>query len=130
MPEGAEVTDVGIDAVVEEAEIVGKTEGVEEDSVEETDVIEAAVVESAVVVKTEVAVEAIVVEGMETVMGLDVAPPPLPPWRIPFLIAWSKRSFAMVKILAESDEGWIEMRKRCIPNACEASQSIIPPNEV
>ena len=104
VPEGVEVKDAWIDAVVEEAEIVGKTEDVEENSVEETDVIETGVVvESAVVVKTEVAVEAIVVEGIETVMGLDVAPPPLPPWRIPFLIAWSKRSFAVNEILAELD---------------------------
>ena len=98
VPEGVEVRDAGIDAVVEEAEIVGKTEDVTENSVEETEVVieTGVVVESAVVVKIEVTVEAIVVEGMETVIGLDVAPPPpLPPWRIPFLIAWSKRSFAI-----------------------------------
>ena len=105
VPEGAEVKDAGIDAVVEEADIVGKTEDVTEISVEETEVVieTGVVVGTPVVVKIEVAVEAIVVEGIETVMGLDVAPPPLPPWRIPFLIAWSKRSFAVSEILAELD---------------------------
>ena len=37
-----------------------------------------------------------VVEGVETVDGLEVVPP-LPLWRIAFLIAWSKRPFAVTR---------------------------------
>ena len=64
------------------------------------DVLEGAEVVVGVV---EVAVEVVVVDagvevvdGMETVDGLEVVPP-LPLWRIAFLIAWSKRPFAVTR---------------------------------